>query len=121
MADAALVSELPRRSGAVRGIETEGAAPMEERRRAYETVAGPDYLEILEVPVLRGRGFTRLDGAESLPVALVSQSMAQGFWPDDDAVGRRFRTGGSEFALPSLRYSQSEPNIFRLLDSPRSR
>jgi putative ABC transport system permease protein len=49
----------------------------------------PGYLTVMGLPVLRGRGFTDDDRAESAPVALVSQSLARRFWPNADAVGKR--------------------------------
>ncbi|HKW49922.1 MAG TPA: FtsX-like permease family protein, partial [Gemmatimonadaceae bacterium] len=37
----------------------------------------------------RGRQFTAADRAGQLPVAIVSQSVAQRFWPNADPIGRR--------------------------------
>ena len=52
----------------------------------------PEYFEAMRIPILRGRRFSDADRAGSLPVAVISQSMAERFWPDSDAVGRRFRS-----------------------------
>jgi predicted permease len=91
---AALASELPRRSAAVRAVEPEGAEPTEEVRRVYESVITHDYLKVLEIPLLEGRAFEPGDGPDAVSVALVTRGMAETLWPEGDVVGRRFRVGG---------------------------
>lgn len=43
---------------------------------------------------MRGRWLTDQDTSETLDVALVNDAMARAYWPDVDAVGRRFRQLG---------------------------
>ena len=50
-----------------------------------------DYFDTLGVPLLEGRTFTTADTPESPRVAVVSETMARRYWPDETAVGRRFR------------------------------
>lgn len=49
-----------------------------------------DYLKVIGVPTVRGRGFTEQDTATSLPVALVNETFAKRFFPNQDAVGKHF-------------------------------
>jgi putative ABC transport system permease protein len=42
------------------------------------------------IPVLRGREFLATDTSSDLNVAVVSQSMAEKFWPGQDPIGQRF-------------------------------
>ena len=49
-----------------------------------------DYFTTMRMKILEGRAFTRADVATSQPVAIVNQTMAERFWPRQDAIGRRF-------------------------------
>ncbi len=51
-------------------------------------IAGEDYFDTLGIPLLRGRGISRDDTEQTFPVAVINQSMAQLYWPDQDPVGR---------------------------------
>jgi predicted permease len=51
-------------------------------------VVGPGYFEAMGTPLLRGRGFTALDGETAAPVIVINQEMAERYWPGKDPVGR---------------------------------
>jgi putative ABC transport system permease protein len=53
----------------------------------------PDYLSVLRIPVLRGRGLTDADREGTQPVVVISESMAKRYWPDVDPIGRRVKLG----------------------------
>ncbi|MGB9337464.1 MAG: ABC transporter permease [Candidatus Acidiferrales bacterium] len=50
----------------------------------------PTYFETMKTPILRGRGFTKADDEHAPAVAIVNETMAQKFWPNEDPVGKRF-------------------------------
>jgi predicted permease len=56
----------------------------------------PLYFETMKVPLLRGRAFTNSDDEKAPPVAMVNETMAEEFWPGEDAIGKRFRVAGSK-------------------------
>lgn len=54
------------------------------------------YLETMGVRVLAGRAFEPSDGAESPPIVMINQKLAETFYPDQDPIGRRLRPGFGE-------------------------
>lgn len=69
------------------------------------TRVSPSYFETLRVPILRGRGFEATDTEQSPGVAVVNEALARKFWPDQDPIGKRFRTrtiDGPEFEVVGL-------------------
>lgn len=59
----------------------------------------PGYLETMGIPLLQGHGFTNLDGTDSSAV-IINHSMAQHFWPNESAIGKRVKFGKVDSTLP---------------------
>ncbi|MBV8834267.1 MAG: ABC transporter permease [Acidobacteriaceae bacterium] len=59
----------------------------------------PTFFETLRIPLIRGRVFTEADRQNTKLVAIASEAMAKHFWPNQDAVGKRFHFFGD----PTLR------------------
>ena len=53
-----------------------------------------DYFGTLRIPLLRGRAFTDADSETAPYVAIVNETFAKRFWPNQDAVGREFKLAG---------------------------
>lgn len=51
----------------------------------------PGYFPAMGIPLKLGRGVEERDDATSLPVAVVSESFAQRYWPGQNAIGRSFK------------------------------
>jgi predicted permease len=62
---------------------------------AYRNHVSPDALSILGIPILKGRGLSAQDTADTPLVAVISQSLAKALWPGEDPLGKRF-TGGRQ-------------------------
>ena len=61
----------------------------EDPRARFRTVS-PGFFDAIGIPVLGGRDFTDADRRDADPVVIVSQSLAQRMFPNQDAVNRRF-------------------------------
>jgi len=57
----------------------------------YACSAG--YLHTMGIPVLRGRGITEADRADSPPVVLINDTFASRLWPGEDPIGKRVLLG----------------------------
>jgi len=64
------------------------ATPWNECANASYRSVTPDYFEVMRIPVLHGRAFTRDDILGSPSVAVVDQAMVDRFWPDTDPLAR---------------------------------
>src|SRR6266699_6776880 len=59
----------------------------------------PGYFDALRIPLLKGRGFSDSDRKGTTPVVVINEAMAKHFWPNQEAVGKRFHFFGD----PTLR------------------
>ncbi len=76
--------------------EAQASLPVDEWNRADVARVGPGYFEAMGIPILRGRGPTEHDTAETTQIAVINETFAERFWPGEDAVGRRFAVDGFE-------------------------
>ena len=57
-------------------------------------LVGPNYLQTLGIPLVKGRDFTADDTSPgAAPVAIINQKMAARYWPNEDPIGRRITLG----------------------------
>jgi putative ABC transport system permease protein len=68
-----------------------GEAPLVE----YRWVAG-DYFDTVGIRLLKGRLFDERDRQDATQVIVVSQALAEKYWPGQDPVGRRLAPGFSQ-------------------------
>jgi len=52
-------------------------------------VVDPGYFATMEIPILRGRGFTKSDDSEAPLVLVINEAFAERFWPGKSAIGER--------------------------------
>ncbi len=67
-------------------------APGESMRVSVNSVT-PGYFELLQIRMLAGRTFTSADHEDADRVAIVNESFARRFWPQESALGRQFKVG----------------------------
>jgi putative ABC transport system permease protein len=78
--------------GSAATIEVEGRSvrPGLEPTIVYAGVTA-DFLETVGSPLLEGRSFSEREASDSSGTAVIDQRMARQLWPDESALGRRFR------------------------------
>ncbi|HJQ22317.1 MAG TPA: ABC transporter permease [Blastocatellia bacterium] len=54
----------------------------------------PDYFSTIGIALRQGRQFNDGDNERTMPVAIVNEAMAREFWPGEEVIGKRFKTGG---------------------------
>ena len=93
---AAAVNNMPSGgSNSGRSIEIDGRPnpePANPPRVDYRT-ATPAIFDTLELPIVAGRGLEETDREDTQPIVVISQSLAQRYWPDADPIGRRLKLG----------------------------
>jgi predicted permease len=119
-----LLQEVSRQIGAQPGVEAAalasglpigqspgGGAWRTDRNagmRVEFVAATPSVFETLAVPIVRGRGFDARDDAAGRPVAVISQSVADRLFEDQDPVGQSFQFQRTHF------FGQPEPEVVTL-------
>ena len=60
----------------------------------------PDYFQTMGIRLLQGRSFTEADGLQSPKVAVINETMARHFWPNENPIGKRLKQGWPEWTTP---------------------
>jgi len=63
-----------------------GANSAPDKYSAQFRPATPGYFRAMKIPLLHGRSFDDRDRADTVPVALINESMARRLWPKGDAT-----------------------------------
>jgi predicted permease len=61
---------------------------------------GKDFFPTMGIPIVRGRDFSDLDTATSPKVAIVNRALARRFFPNEDAIGKRFESDPEDVEGP---------------------
>ncbi len=97
--DAALTDTLPfTGNGGSSSFQIQGRplAPGDPGPHGNVRLASPDYFATLRIPLLRGRTFTAEDRASTEKVAIIDETLARQYWPNQDPLGQHLDLGGKE-------------------------
>jgi putative ABC transport system permease protein len=100
---AGAVSALPLSGQGSSGTTTidSQSVPLEETTpEADQRVATPDYFKAMGISLVRGRFFDARDSDTAPAVAIVDESLAQTYWPNQDPIGKRLHSGGRGSKAP---------------------
>jgi putative ABC transport system permease protein len=90
-------------------VEIEGQPADQQQRNPYVNaqIVSPGYFRTLKIAVVAGRLFDERDSQQSAPMAIISQRVAEHFWPGQDPVGKRLRLTGRD---QNYRLDNAEPD-----------
>ena len=101
---ASVATAIPLRGGGwgkfftVQGHE---ASSMENVPLVSFALISPDYLQSFGIKLQRGREFTERDTGASQQVAIINESLAKRFFPNEDALGKTIFMGPPEQLVPA--------------------
>jgi putative ABC transport system permease protein len=88
---AALTDDLPLMGGSTQPIQIEGypVVAMADQPEVAVRIITSQYFKTMQIPLRSGRMFADSDTSKSAKVVVVSQSLADRFWPNQNPIGRR--------------------------------
>ena len=86
-------------AGAWRIAFTPEGRPLEQTPIATNNIVLPGFFETLGIRFVAGRPFTEHDGANAPPVAIINETLARRFYPDQDPLGKRLKWGSAQSRL----------------------
>jgi len=87
------------RSFSIEGRPGMSGRPGESQPPADYVGISENYFEVMQTPIVEGRRFNEADSREPA-AAIINDTMARRFWPDQDAIGERIRLGNLESPFP---------------------
>jgi predicted permease len=69
-------------------VGTQESTSMQDAPHALYFETGPEYLQTMKIPLLRGRFFTPADTSDSQPVVVIDSVLAHTYFADKDPVGQ---------------------------------
>jgi predicted permease len=93
---AALTSDLPLTGAEATDIQIEGIPSVDARGTEVRYIsASAKLFRTLEIPLLEGRTLSEHDTETGAPVVVINRTMAQMFFPNTNALGRRIQMAGN--------------------------
>jgi predicted permease len=81
-------------------VDSQAVQPQDASPEADQRPVFPGYFEALAIPLVRGRYFEQRDNETAAPVAIIDETMANTYWPKEDPIGKRIKSGGRQSPQP---------------------
>jgi predicted permease len=76
------------------------------------------YFDTMQMRIVRGRAFTDSDDEHAPRAAIVNQTMAARYWPNQDALGKRFHTGSPDSPMWQIVGVAQDAKYVAVFESP---
>lgn len=90
------------RSAIFYSAEGHGAEGAQSKPRAYVHGVTPEFFKTLDIPFVAGRTFTPREMSDRADVVIVSEKVADRFWPGENPIGKRIKAGAPDSDRPWL-------------------
>ncbi len=81
-------------------VDSRAVAPQDASPEADWRVVTPGFFQAMGISLISGRYFDTRDSDTAAPVAIIDETMARTYWPNEDPVGRRIKRGGMGSTAP---------------------
>lgn len=81
-------------------IDTTAVPPDKSTPEVDMRAVLPGFFEAMGVRLVRGRTFEDRDDERASPVAIVDETLANSYWPNEDPIGKRLKRGGMQSTSP---------------------
>jgi putative ABC transport system permease protein len=81
-------------------IDTQAVPAKETSPEVDQRPVTPGYFQAMGIALVRGRYFDARDNESGAPVAIVDETLARTYWPHQEAIGQRLKTGDRDSKSP---------------------
>jgi putative ABC transport system permease protein len=81
-------------------VDSRAVTPQDASPETDYRAVTPGYFQAMGISLTSGRYFDDRDADTAPPVAIIDESMASAYWPNEDALGKRIKVGGMESKSP---------------------
>jgi predicted permease len=101
-------------------IEGHPLQPGEQEPTVQYNLVSPDYFATLRIPLHRGRSFTKADSDTAPQVAIVNETMARKFWPNEEVLGKRIQFHEADAKLIEIVGVVQDGKYKGIVEDPRA-
>lgn len=103
------------------GISVEGYVPPPDLSMLIDyNVIGTKYFQTMDIPLLQGRDFNPQDKADAPGVAIINETMAKRFWPNENPIGKRIGIPRADNLFLQVVGVAKDAKYYNLQEKPKS-
>ena len=99
-------------------IEGQPKPPAGQKLGTEVRVTDENYFRTMEIPLLQGRTFTEQEATEERRVAVINETMAKTYWPNENPIGKRILVNMKDPVVPTEIVGIVRDTKHQSLDTP---